>query len=50
MFRVEEDFQVSVANDEANADFGIVQARTDFGVDGAGVVFCVVDTGVDDVP
>jgi serine protease AprX len=47
VFRVEEDFELSIANDEANADFGINQARTDFGVDGAGVVFCVVDTGVD---
>ncbi len=46
MFRVEEDFQVSVVNDEATADFGVNTARTDFGVNGAGVVFCVVDTGV----
>ena len=47
VFRVEEDFQVSVVNDEANADFGANDARSDFGVDGTGVVFCVVDTGVD---
>jgi serine protease AprX len=47
VFRVEEDFSVSVANDEANADFGTNLAREDFDVDGTGVVFCVVDTGVD---
>jgi serine protease AprX len=47
VFRVEEDFEVSVLSDEANADFGTTRARTDFGKTGAGVVFCVVDTGVD---
>ena len=47
VFRVEEDFEVSVANDEANAGFGTGLARADFDVDGTGVVFCVVDTGVD---
>lgn len=47
VFRVEEDYTVSMLNDEANADFGTARARSDFSVDGAGVVFCVVDTGVD---
>jgi serine protease AprX len=47
VFRVEEDFEVSVLSDEANTDFGTTRARTDFGINGAGVVFCVVDTGVD---
>jgi serine protease AprX len=47
VFRVEEDYQVSVLNDEATADFGTNAARSDFGINGAGVVFCVVDTGVD---
>lgn len=47
VFRVEEDYEVSVLSDEANADFGTIRARSDFSVSGAGVVFCVVDTGVD---
>jgi serine protease AprX len=47
VFRVEEDFAVEVTMDSADRDFGTEAARTEYGVDGAGVEICVVDTGVD---
>jgi serine protease AprX len=47
VFRIEEDFPVSISLDAANRDFGAKKARSDFWVDGLGSVICVVDTGVD---
>jgi serine protease AprX len=47
VFRVEEDFQVTTMINAANQDFGIAAARSTFGVSGAGVGICIVDTGVD---
>ncbi len=47
VFRVEEDFRVTVMLDAANRDFGTAAARSALGVSGAGVGICVVDTGVD---
>ncbi|MCH8183599.1 MAG: S8 family serine peptidase [Proteobacteria bacterium] len=47
VFRVEEDMEVSITLDAANLDFGAEYARTDFGVSGAGVRVCVIDTGID---
>lgn len=47
VFRIEEDFPVSVRLDAARADFGADAARAGFGVSGAGVKGCIVDTGVD---
>ncbi|MEE8227986.1 MAG: S8 family serine peptidase, partial [Kiloniellales bacterium] len=47
VFRVEEDFEVTVTLDGANSDFGAEPARLDYGVSGAGFGVCVVDTGVD---
>ena len=47
VFRVEEDFVISINLDSANADFGNAAARIDYGVDGTGVAICVIDTGVD---
>jgi serine protease AprX len=48
VFRVEEDFQVSAMLDASRNDFGIdaVQGWS-AGLDGTGMVICVVDTGVD---
>lgn len=45
--RIEEDFSVSTQLDAARPDFGTDAARTNFGVSGAGIAGCVVDTGVD---
>jgi serine protease AprX len=47
VFRVEQNVQVHALLDSADADFGTQRARADFGVTGAGVEVCVVDTGVD---
>ena len=47
VFRIEEDFPVSVKLDAARPDFGIDAARAGFGVTGAGIKGCIVDTGVD---
>jgi len=47
VFRIEEDFPVSVKLDAARPDFGTDAARTSFGVSGAGIKGCIVDTGVD---
>ena len=46
VFRVEGDAEVHAFLDSANADFGTAKARSDFGVTGAGVEICLVDTGV----
>lgn len=47
VFRVEEDFQVSINLESANRDFGTAGARTAYSVDGTGVGICVIDTGAD---
>lgn len=47
VFRIEEDFPVSVKLDAARPDFGTDAARISFGVSGAGIKGCIVDTGVD---
>lgn len=47
VFRVEQNVRVHAFLDSADADFGTERARADFGVTGAGVEVCVVDTGVD---
>ncbi len=47
VFRVEEDFEVTLALDEVNAEFGFADARADYGVDGSGTTFCILDTGAD---
>jgi len=47
VFRVERDFPVGATMDAADRDFGTEAARTTFGVTGAGIEVCVVDTGVD---
>jgi serine protease AprX len=47
VFRVEQDVRVRAFLDSADADFGTERARADFGVTGAGVEVCIVDTGVD---
>lgn len=47
VFRIEEDFPVSVKLDAARPDFGTDAARASFGVSGAGIKGCIVDTGAD---
>lgn len=47
VIRVEPDFEVHLAMEAADRDFGTERARADFGVSGAGTEICVVDTGVD---
>jgi serine protease AprX len=47
VFRIEEDFPVSIKLDAARPDFGTDAARASFGVSGAGIKGCIVDTGVD---
>ena len=47
VFRVEEDFEVSINLESVNRDFGTASARTTHGVDGSGVGICVIDTGAD---
>jgi len=47
VLRIEEDFPVSTRLDAARADFGADAARAAFGLTGAGIKGCIVDTGVD---
>ena len=47
LIRIEPDFEVRTSMEAADRDFGTQRARTQFGVSGAGVEICVVDTGVD---
>jgi serine protease AprX len=47
LIRLEPDFEVRAAMEAADRDFGTERARTDYGVNGAGLEICVVDTGVD---
>jgi serine protease AprX len=47
VFRIEEDVEVRAVLDAARADFGADLAAGTYGVTGAGVGICVVDTGVD---
>ena len=47
VLRVEADVKVYATMDAARSDFGVDQARTTFGLTGAGVEACVLDTGVD---
>lgn len=47
VFRIEEDVRVTVALDAARRDFGADLATSTYGVSGAGVGICIVDTGVD---
>ncbi|NNL27103.1 MAG: S8 family serine peptidase [Acidimicrobiia bacterium] len=47
VFRVEEDFDVTINIDDAAREYGIDAARAEFAVSGAGVNFCVLDTGID---
>ena len=46
VFRIEEDFQVTINMDSARHDFGVERAYVDYEVNGNGCVICVVDTGV----
>ena len=47
VFRVQEDALVTAFNSEANEEFGTAQARSDYGLSGAGVNICILDTGID---
>lgn len=47
VFRIEEDAQVRTQLDAARPDFGADAARSSFGLTGAGIKGCIVDTGVD---
>jgi serine protease AprX len=47
VLRIEADVMVHATMDAARADFGVDQARSAFGLTGAGVEVCVLDTGVD---
>lgn len=47
VFRIEENFTVTLSNEEANQDYGTAQARLETGLDGTGVDACIIDTGVD---
>ncbi|HUG43353.1 MAG TPA: S8 family serine peptidase [Acidobacteriota bacterium] len=47
ILRIEEDVEVTAQMDAARRDFGVEAAWSRFGVNGAGAVICVVDTGVD---
>jgi serine protease AprX len=47
VFRIEENFEVTLTNEDANTDYGTRQARLDTGLDGSGIDVCVIDTGVD---
>ena len=47
VFRVEEDYEVSIHLDAASRDFGPAGARTQYSLDGSGVGICVIDTGGD---
>jgi serine protease AprX len=47
VFRVEQDFEVQLTVDDADATIGTDAGRNEFGVDGSGIVACVLDTGAD---
>lgn len=47
VFRIEEDFRVSINLDAARSDFGADAARFAYGASGSAVGICIVDTGVD---
>lgn len=47
VFRVEDDAIVTTQLSGAASDFGVFSARANFGVDGANVGICIVDTGID---
>lgn len=47
VFRIEEDFPVSIKLDASRHDFGADAARAAFGFTGTGIKGCIVDTGVD---
>jgi serine protease AprX len=47
LIRLEPNFEVRAAMEANDRDFGTQQARADYGVDGAGLEVCVVDSGVD---
>ncbi len=47
VLRVDSDAEVRVTMDRARADFGVDAARDGFGLTGAGVNVCILDTGVD---
>lgn len=47
VFRIEEDFEVTVKLNTARTDFGANDAVQSLGYNGTGVKVCVVDTGVD---
>jgi serine protease AprX len=47
LIRLEPNFTVRASMEAADRDFGTEQARADYGVDGAGIEICFVDTGVD---
>ncbi len=47
LLRLEPNFEVRAAMEANDRDFGTQQARADYGVTGAGVEVCVVDSGVD---
>ncbi len=47
VYRVEEDFDVTITIDDAAREYGIDWARAEFDVSGAGVNVCVLDTGID---
>jgi len=47
VFRIEEDFPVSIKLDAARADFGADAARGTFSVTGTDIKGCIVDTGAD---
>ncbi len=46
ILRIEEDVEVTTQMDAARRDFGVEAAWSRFGINGAGTVICVVDTGV----
>ena len=45
--RIDHDAKVVITMDASRSDFGVEAARTRFGLTGAGVNVCVLDTGVD---
>jgi serine protease AprX len=47
VLRIDHDAAVRITMDAARADFGVDEARAAFGLTGAGVTVCILDTGVD---
>lgn len=47
VFRIEEDAEVRTQMDAARPDFGVDAVQASFGLTGAGIRGCIVDTGVD---